>query len=83
MNLVKADSIGDSSDLLLDKSKLGFDLPSNDQSKAGKLDQMSVDSFWVDDNDIKKIEELKKIDPIKLDFNQVYKQKLPDQNENI
>ena len=78
MNLVKADSIGDASDLL-DKAKLGFDLPSNDLSKAGKIDQMSVDSFWINDEDIK-IKEESKLDSIKTNNNRAQNQNLPGQN---
>jgi hypothetical protein len=82
MALVKADSIGDAADLL-DSTKLGFDLPTNDSSKAGKLDQMSVDSYWVDDEHIQKINELKKVDPVKPDYQQVSEYQSIKQSQNL
>jgi hypothetical protein len=39
------------SKLNLEKIKLGWNLPINDISKSGKIDRMSVDSFWVSSDD--------------------------------
>jgi hypothetical protein len=36
---------------LLEKNKLGFDLPTNDKTKDGDLDNMSVDSFWIGEDE--------------------------------
>jgi hypothetical protein len=55
-----------------DKLLLGFNLPSNDVAKSGQLDTMSVDSYWVDDEDIDQIEEEKRIDPVNPDYKSVY-----------
>jgi hypothetical protein len=35
----------------LDQNKLGFNLPTNDKSKDGDLDNLSVDSFWIGDDE--------------------------------
>ena len=60
-------SIGSSKDLLsekdeekdrmLDENRLGFNLPTNDKSKSGDLDNLSVDSYWIDDDDENKLNE--------------------------
>jgi hypothetical protein len=39
------------SKLNLEKTKLGWNLPINDFTKLGKIDRMSVDSFWVSSDD--------------------------------
>lgn len=59
------DSIGGCEDLkeILDDTRLGFNLPSNDYSKSGTLDDISVDSYWVAEEEIKEAEQEKKLDP--------------------
>ena len=39
------------SKLNLENTKLGWNLPINDFTKSGKIDRMSVDSFWVSSDD--------------------------------
>jgi hypothetical protein len=56
----------------LDASKLGWNLPVNDIHKAGKLDQMSVDSYFVGDKELDEIEKQKKLDPINPNYRVVY-----------
>ena len=38
---------GKESKLHIEKTKLGWCLPTNDLGKAGQISKMSVDSFWV------------------------------------
>ena len=42
---------GKESKMILDKEKLGWNLPMHDVSKRGNIDRMSVDSFWVESSD--------------------------------
>jgi hypothetical protein len=59
-------SFGDTDDLLKDEesdelcpAKLGFELPTNDKTKVGTLDNLSVDSYWVGEEEIDENEENK------------------------
>ncbi len=72
-----AGSIG-SADDLLDNNKnnkdfLGFNLPTNDLTKSGQLDNISVDSYWINEDDIDDINREKKLDPINPNYKSVYK----------
>ncbi len=51
---------------------LGWNLPTNDLSKAGNLDTLSVDSYWVGEEEIDDIEREKQIDPINPNYKAVY-----------
>lgn len=56
----------------LETGKLGFNLPTNDTTKSGQLDNLSVDSYWVGEQELEEIEKEKKTDPISLDYKVVY-----------
>ena len=51
-------SFGSTGDLLVEQETklninlLGFDLPINDKTKAGNLDNISADSFWIGEEEI-------------------------------
>ena len=53
-------------------ASLGWNLPTNDLSKAGNLDTLSVDSYWVGEEEIDEIEKEKQIDPINPNYKAVY-----------
>jgi len=78
------DSIGDADDLKeeeLNENKLGFNLPTNDLSKSGCLDDQSVDSYFVGDEELKDIDLEKKLDPINPNYKLVY-DKIQQKYEN-
>ena len=79
------DSIGDADDLKeeeqLNENKLGFDLPTNDLSKSGCLDDQSVDSYFIGDDELKDIDLEKKLDPINPNYKLVY-DKIQQKYEN-
>jgi hypothetical protein len=56
----------------LEYGKLGANLPTNDQTKTGQLDNLSVDSYWVDEEEIDEIDKEKQLDPVTLDYKAVY-----------
>ena len=56
----------------VDVSKLGWNLPTNDLSKAGQLDNISVDSYIVGDDELKAIEREKTLNPVNPNYKQVY-----------
>ena len=58
--------------LKVDSNKLGWNLPTNDLSKAGQLDNISVDSYIVGDEELKAIEREKALDPVNPNYKQVY-----------
>ena len=67
------DSIGSFEDLKdLDEKKLGFNLPTNDLSKAGNLDAISVDSYFVGDDELEDINVEKQLDPMNPNYKIVY-----------
>jgi hypothetical protein len=79
-------SIGSSEDLVNDPNdshdinvksnektaNLGWNLPTNDVTKAGTLDTLSVDSYWVGEEEIEEIEKEKQNDPINPNYKSVY-----------
>lgn len=68
----------DSNDL--ERGKLGFNLPTNDKTKSGQLDNLSVDSYWVDQEYMDEVEKEKHLNPVTLDFKTVY-HKLHDRHK--
>lgn len=56
----------------LECSKLGFNLPTNDSTKLGQLDNLSVDSYWVGETELDEIEKEKKSDPLNVNYKGVY-----------
>ena len=89
-------SIGSSGDLANEtnalvnrqNATLGWNLPTNDTSKAGNLDTLSVDSYWVGEDELEEIEKEKQNDPINPNYRAVYekiqmKLNLADQKEDI
>ena len=54
------------------KFKLGWNLPTNDLSKSGKLDTISVDSYWVNEQEIEDIAAEKARDPCNPNYKAVY-----------
>ena len=56
----------------LNKFKLGWNLPTNDLSKSGQLDTISVDSYWVDEKQIEDIAAEKAKDPCNPNYKAVY-----------
>lgn len=86
-NAWENDSIGSANDLEnneQDKEKLGFNLPTNDKTKVGTLDTISVDSYWVGEEEIEEIENEKKLDPINPNYKGVYEKmqaKINEENE--
>ena len=58
--------------LSLDTNKLGWNLPTNDISKAGQLDNISVDSYIVGEEELKAIEKEKSLDPVNTNYKHVY-----------
>ena len=65
-------AVNPSPNLKTDSSKLGWNLPTNDLSKAGQLDNLSVDSYIVGDEELKAIEREKALDPVNPNYKQVY-----------
>ena len=51
---------------------LGWNLPTNDLTKAGTLDNLSVDSYWVGEDEIEEIEKEKQQDPVNPNYKAVY-----------
>jgi hypothetical protein len=67
----------------LEKKKLGFNLPTNDRTKSGQLDTLSVDSYWVGEDEIDEIESEKQADPVNPNYKNVYtKMKMKQQQNN-
>ncbi len=84
-----ASSIGSADDLLTDqnnnandKNFLGFNLPTNDLTKSGQLDNISVDSYWINEDDIDDINREKKLDPVNPNYKSVYKNTIRKFNES-
>jgi hypothetical protein len=80
-------SIGSADDLINEleaeeKTKLGWNLPTNDKTKAGTLDDISVDSYWVEDEEIENIEKAKEEDPVNPDYKAVYQKVIIKYNKN-
>ena len=89
------EDLGNCDDLLkeegetLEGSKLGWNLPVNDTTKSGKLDSISVDSYWIDDVDINEIQTEKSKDPVNTNYNttkeksqQKYQEKINQEKNN-
>lgn len=72
-----ADLVGGGDDIKIDHRNsctgaLGWNLPTNDLLKAGNLDTLSVDSYWVGEEEIEEIEKEKIIDPVNPNYKAVY-----------
>ena len=72
--LEENEDIGNSDDLRedFDDKKLGFNLPTNDLSKSGDLDNISVDSYCIGNDELEDIKIEKQINPINPDYKTVY-----------
>ena len=86
-NSWETSSIGSADDLINEieaeeKAKLGWNLPTNDKTKAGTLDDISVDSYWVEEEEIENIEKAKEDDPVNPDYKAVYQQVKIKYNKN-
>ncbi len=72
-----ADLVGDDDDIKIENRNsrtgtLGWNLPTNDLLKAGNLDTLSVDSYWIGEEEIEEIEKEKIIDPVNPNYKAVY-----------
>jgi hypothetical protein len=72
-------SIGNADDLLaecqpykLDLNKLGWNLPTNDLKKSGQLDNLSVDSYWIEEEELNNIKNEKESHPANPNYKSVY-----------
>lgn len=67
----------------LDQGKLGFNLPTNDTTKSGQLDSLSVDSYWIGDDEIEDIEREKQLDPVNPNYKNVYNKVINKQTQLV
>jgi hypothetical protein len=81
-------SIGSADDLLTDQNNnknkdfLGFNLPTNDLTKSGQLDNISVDSYWINEDDIDDINREKELDPVNPNYKSVYENTIKKYKES-
>ena len=90
------DSIGSADDLIDQNNNknnnnnlLGFNLPTNDLTRSGQLDNISVDSYWINEEEIDDINKEKELNPVNPNYKSVYKsmikkytEKQTKENEN-
>ena len=85
------DSIGSADDLILDQNNnknnnnnnlLGFNLPTNDLTRSGQLDNISVDSYWINEEEIDDINKEKELNPVNPNYKSVYKSMIKKYTEN-
>jgi hypothetical protein len=84
------DSIGSADDLIdqnnnknnNNNSLLGFNLPTNDLTRSGQLDNISVDSYWINEEEIDDINKEKELNPVNPNYKSVYKSMIKKYTEN-
>ena len=83
------DSIGSADDLIDQNNNknnnnnlLGFNLPTNDLTRAGQLDNISVDSYWINEEEIDDINKEKELNPVNPNYKSVYKSMIKKYTEN-
>lgn len=57
-------------------------MPTNDTTKSGQLDNLSVDSYWVGEEELDEIEKEKQTDPVNVDYKAVY-HKIREKSKNV